>query len=93
MPKFAVIAKGTLEAKKNIKELKQKIIDVSNVFKAKDARIVNAYAMLGQYDYLFIAEAPDLATAFELSTMIGSLGTFDCETCPIMPLEELYNII
>ena len=93
MPKFAVIAKGTLEAKKNIKELKQKIVDVSNVFKAKDAKILNAYAMLGQYDYMFIAEAPDLETAFELSTMIGALGAFDCQTCPIMPLEELYDLI
>jgi uncharacterized protein with GYD domain len=93
MPKFAVIAKGTLEAKKNIKELKQRIVDVSNVFKARDARIITAYAMMGQYDYLFITEAPNLETAFELSTMIGSLGSFDCQTCPIMPLEELYNLI
>jgi uncharacterized protein with GYD domain len=93
MPKFAVIAKGTLEAKKNIKELKQRIVDVSNVFKARDARIITAYAMMGQYDYLFITEAPNLETAFELSTMIGSLGSFDCQTCPIMLLEELYNLI
>jgi uncharacterized protein with GYD domain len=93
MPKFAVIAKGTLEAKKTIKELKQKMVDVSNVFKAKEARIISAYAMLGQYDYLFITEAANLETAFELSTMIGSLGSFDCQTCPIMPLEELFDLI
>ena len=93
MPKFAVMAKGSIEGKRNIKELKQKIIDVSNAFKAKEARIVQAYAMLGQYDYLFITAAPDLETAFELSTMFGGLGSFDCEPCPIMSLEELYNLI
>ncbi len=93
MPKFVVIAKGTIESRKNIKELKQRFVDVSNLFKAKDAKILTAYAMLGQYDYLFITEAPDLESAFELSTMISSLGAFQCETCPVMPLEELYNLI
>jgi len=93
MPNFVVIAKGTLESKKNIKQLKQKFIDVSNLFKAKESRIITAYAVMGVYDYMFITEAPDLETAFELSTMIGQLGSFECETWPIMPLEELYNLI
>jgi len=93
MPNFVVIAKGTLEAKKNIKELKQKFIDVSNLFKAKESKILKAYAVMGVYDYMFITEAPDLEAAFELSTMIGALGAFECETWPIMPLEELYDLI
>ncbi len=93
MPNFVVIAKGTLEAKKNIKELKQKFIDVSNLFKAKEAKILKAYAVMGVYDYMFITEAPDLEVAFELSAMIGALGAFQCETWPIMPLEELYDLI
>ncbi len=93
MPNFIVLAKGTIESKKNIKELKQKFVDVSNVFKAKDSRIINAYAVMGVYDYIFVTEAPNLQTAFELSAMIGQLGSFECETCPIMPLEELYDLI
>ena len=93
MPKFVVIAKGTMEIKRNVKELKKKFIDLSNMFKAKDARITNAYAVMGYYDYLFITESPDLETAFEIAAMIGALGSFECETWPIMPLEELYDLI
>ena len=93
MPNFVVIAKGTLESKKNIKELKKKFVDVSNLFKAKESKILNAYAVMGNHDYMFITEAPNLETAFELSAMIGQLGSFECETWPIMPLEELYDLI
>lgn len=93
MPKFVVMAKGTMEIKRNIKELKKKFIDLSNMFKAKESRITNAYAVMGYYDYLFITEAPNLETAFEVSAMIGALGSFECETWPIMPLEELYDLI
>ena len=93
MPRFAVLAKGTIEIKKNLKEVKKSFEKLSEMFKAKDSKILNAYAIMGHYDLLFITEAPDISTAFELTTMIGTLGTLECETYPIMPLEELYELI
>lgn len=93
MARFAVLAKGTIETKKSLKEAKKSFEKLSEIFKAKDSKILNAYAVMGQHDLLFITEAPDLNTAFELSTMIGTLGALECETYPIMPLEELYEFI
>jgi uncharacterized protein with GYD domain len=93
MARFAVLARGTIETKKSLKDAKKSFEKLSEMFKAKDSAIINAYAVMGRYDLLFITEAPDLNTAFELSTMIGTLGTLECETYPIMPLEELYEFI
>ena len=93
MARFAVLAKGTIETKKNLKEAKKSFEKLSEMFKAKDSKILNAYAIMGYYDLLFITEAPDLNTAFELTTMIGTLGALECETYPMLPLEELYQFI
>jgi uncharacterized protein with GYD domain len=93
MARFAVLAKGTIETKKDLREAKKSFEKLSGMFMAKDAKILNAYAMMGKYDLLFITEAPDISTAFELTTMIGTLGALECETYPIMPLEELYEFI
>jgi len=93
MARFVVMAKGTIEGRKNIAQAKKNFVDVSELFKAKDSSILNAYAVMGHYDYIFITEAPDLTTAFELSTMIGVMGSLKCETYPIMPLEELFAVI
>jgi uncharacterized protein with GYD domain len=93
MSRFAVMARGTIEGRKNIARAKKNFAEVSALFKAKDAMIINAYAMMGHYDYMFITEAPDLPTAFELSAMIGSMGSLVCETHPIMPLEDLFEIM
>jgi uncharacterized protein with GYD domain len=93
MARFAVLAKGTIETKKSLKDAKKSFEKLSEMFKAKDSKILNAYAVMGRHDLLFITEAPDLNTAFELSTMIGTLGALECETYPIMPLEELYEFI
>ena len=93
MPRFAVLARGTIETKKDLREAKKSIEKLGGMFKAKDSKILNAYAIMGKYDLLLITEAPDLNTAFELTTMIGTLGTLECETYPILPLEELYEFI
>ena len=88
-----MLARGTIETKKNLREAKKSIEKLGSMFSAKDAKILNAYAIMGKYDLLFIIEAPDLNTAFELTTMIGTLGTLECETFPIMPLEDMYEFI
>jgi len=88
-----VLARGTMEARKNISSAKNSFIELSNLFKAKGACILSAYAVMGNYDYLFITDVPELNDAFELSAMIGSLGSLECETYPIMPLEELFKSI
>ena len=93
MPKFMVLARGTMEARKNISGAKSSFVQLSNLFKAKGASILNAYAIMGNYDYMFITEVSELNDAFELSAMIGSLGSLECETFPLMPLEELFQSI
>jgi uncharacterized protein with GYD domain len=93
MPRFMVLAKGTLEARKNISQAKKSFSDASNIFKAKGATIISAYAIMGDYDYLFITDVPDLETAFELSAMIGVMGSVECHTYPMMSLEELFRAL
>jgi uncharacterized protein with GYD domain len=87
------MARGTMEARKNVAAAKRSFVEVSNLFKAKGAAILNAYAVMGKYDYMFITEVPDLADAFELSAMIGTMGSLECETYPIMPLEDLFKAL
>ena len=93
MPRFMVMARGTMEARKNVAAAKKSFLEVSNLFKAKGAVILNAYAVMGNYDYMFITEVPELSDAFELSAMIGTMGSLECETYPIMPLEDLFKAL
>ncbi|OGC91443.1 MAG: hypothetical protein A2W25_00355 [candidate division Zixibacteria bacterium RBG_16_53_22] len=93
MPRFLVLARGTMEARKNIGAAKESFVELSKLFRAKGATILNAYAVMGSYDYAFITDVPELGDAFELSAMIGTLGSLECETYPLMPLEELFNAI
>ena len=87
------MARGTMEARKSIADAKKSFVELSKLFKAKNATILNAYAVMGKYDYMFVTDVPELNDAFELSAMIGTMGSLVCETYPIMPLEELFRAI
>jgi uncharacterized protein with GYD domain len=92
MSRFLVLAKGTLKARVDIGAAKESFVQLSSLFKAKGARILNAYAVMGPYDYCFVTDVPELSDAFELSAMIGTLGSLECETYPLIALEDLFKI-
>ncbi len=60
---------------------------------ASGARIVSGYACLGNYDFLFIIDAPDNETAMRLSALTASRGTSQYDTMPIIPIERFFEMV
>jgi uncharacterized protein with GYD domain len=52
-------------------------------------RVVSQYAVLGDYDFVSIVEAPDNETIAHLSVDLGSRGTAKIKTLPAIPVESL----
>jgi uncharacterized protein with GYD domain len=51
------------------------------------------FALFGQYDFISIYEAPDLATAAKVSTISLSLGALKAESWPAIPYAEYADLI
>jgi uncharacterized protein with GYD domain len=47
------------------------------------------YALMGQYDFLNIIEAPDEKTMAKAAIMLASRGTMKTMTLPAIPVEDL----
>src|SRR5258708_13229376 len=47
------------------------------------------YALMGQYDFLNIIEAPDEETMAKAAIMLASRGTMRTTTLPAIPVEQL----
>jgi uncharacterized protein with GYD domain len=58
-----------------------------------EVRWIEHYALLGQYDFISIYEAPDLATAAKVSAISMSLGAQMAESWPAIHYTDYVKLI
>ena len=51
-------------------------------------KILAQYALLGQYDFINILEAPSNETVAKVGLQLGARGTFQAMTLAAMPLDD-----
>ena len=51
------------------------------------------FALFGQYDFISIYEAPDLATAAKVSVISMSLGALKAESWPAIPYGDYAELL
>lgn len=88
MPYYIVLSILTDEGRKSIKERSDRILEVNKEIEDMGVKIHKQYALLGQYDFANIVEAPDNETVMRMSVEIGSRGSVWLLTLPAMPIEE-----
>ena len=54
-------------------------------------KILSQYAVLGQYDFLNVLEAPDNETVSKVAIELGSRGTLQTTTLAAMTLDDFIN--
>ena len=56
-------------------------------------KVVAQYALLGQYDFLNIIEAPDEQVMAKAAIMLAARGTMRTTTLQAIPVEDLITIL
>ena len=51
------------------------------------------YALLGQYDFMDIYEAPDIETAHKVSLLSRSEGALTAESWPALPYDRFLEVL
>jgi len=65
-----------------------RIRQVREEVEAVGLKVIDQYALLGQYDFLNIIEAPDEQTMARAAVMLASRGTLKTTTLPAIPVDE-----
>ena len=55
------------------------------------SKVLAQYAVLGEYDFLNILEAPNNEAIAKLSIELGSRGTIQIITLPAIPVEDFIS--
>jgi uncharacterized protein with GYD domain len=74
MPNYIILMKLTEQGAKTIKEAPGRVDAGIKAFEKMGGKVTGFYAVMGEYDYVAVGEAPsdEVATTFALA--LGSLG-------------------
>ncbi len=93
MPIFVALGTITDEGLKNLEAMPARHKQAVKRAEQRGAKILASYALLGQYDYLVVLEAPDVKTAVYVLTKEAEGGNVRYQTMEALPTEEFAELI
>jgi 1-acyl-sn-glycerol-3-phosphate acyltransferase len=87
MSTYIMLSRLTDEGRKTLKERPERLEEVRREVEGMGARVTEQLALLGEYDFLNVIEAPDNETITDVAVELGSRGTISIETLPAIPVD------
>ena len=88
MPTYVMLTTLTPEGVQTLKNNPSRILEVNKELAQLGAEVKAQWAVLGQYDFVNVVEAPDEKTMARVSLELGSRGTASYETLTGIPVED-----
>jgi uncharacterized protein with GYD domain len=91
MPTYVMLSTLSPEGVQTIKNNPQRIREVNKEIEQLGATVKAQWAVLGQYDFVNVVEAPDEKTMAKVSLELGSRGTARYESLVAIPVDEFIS--
>src|SRR5205085_8161865 len=88
MPTYILLTTLTSEGVQTLKNNPARIREVNREVEQLGAKVTAQWAVLGQYDFINVIEAPDEKTIARVSLELGSRGTARYESLVAIPIDE-----
>jgi uncharacterized protein with GYD domain len=93
MAHYVILFRFTQQGIANLKESPERVAQIKQQFREAGAEVKAFYALLGRYDTVFVAEAPDDETIARLVAAIAMKGNVQAETLRAFTEEEFRRIV
>jgi len=89
MATYVMLSRLTEHGAETIKHNPDRILEVDREMSNFDVKVVHQFAVLGDYDFVTIVEAPDNLSVARASLELGARGSVSISTLAAIPVEEL----
>ncbi len=93
MPTYVSLMSLTDKGIKEIKDAPQRIEQAFKNLEAMGGKLIGFYSVMGEYDYVGIAEAPSDEVAATYMLALGAAGTVRTKTLRAFTTEEFAKIV
>ena len=88
MATFILLSTLTDEGAQTIREEPERIRGVNKELERMGVKVISQWAVLGQYDFVNVVEAPDNLTIARVSAALAARGTVRIVTLPAIPIDD-----
>ena len=89
VPMYAMLSTLGPDGWETLRQHPERILAVRGEVEALGLTVHAQYALMGQYDFLNLIEAPDEQTMAKAAIMLAARGTMRTTTLPAIPVEDL----
>lgn len=93
MPKFVMLSTLGPDGSARLSENPERLREVSTEVEAMGVKVLAQYALLGNWDFLNILEAPDEKTMMKVATTLSARGTLKTLTMAAVEVEEFISTL
>jgi uncharacterized protein with GYD domain len=93
MPIFILLSTLTQQGVQTLKSNPERLRQVNQDIEELGARVLHQWATLGEFDFVNIVEAPDIATMAKISIALAARGSTKIETLPALEIEDFLRTL
>jgi len=93
MPTYISLANITDQGVRTMKDLARRLQNADQTFSQFGATLREVYLVMGQYDYIVIADAPDDETIARVSLAIAGQGNVRTQTVRAFDRKEMLRLV
>lgn len=93
MPKFVMLSTLGPDGSARLSDNPARLREVSSEVEAMGVRVLAQYALLGNWDFLNILEAPDELTMMRVATTLASRGTLKTLTMAAAEVDDFIETL
>jgi len=88
MPKFVMLSTLGPDGSARLRDNPERLREVSAEVEAMGVKVLEQFALLGNWDFINILEAPDDVTMARVATTLAARGTLKTMTLPAIGIDE-----
>jgi uncharacterized protein with GYD domain len=93
MPLYILLSTLSTQGVQTLKANPDRLQEVNRDIEELGARVLHQWATLGEFDFVNVVEAPDVATVAKISIALGARGSTRIETLPALEIGELVSAL
>jgi uncharacterized protein with GYD domain len=93
MPIFILLSTLTQQGVQTLKSNPERLRQVNQDLEELGCKVLHQWATLGEFDFVNVVEAPDIATVAKVSVAISARGSTRIETLPALDVDEFLRTL